>query len=42
MSRAGPKNKYCALSDLANESDVEQFFVVPLLRDLGYGPESIF
>lgn len=41
MSRSGPKNKYCALSNLANESDVEQFFVVPLLRDLGYGPEHL-
>ncbi len=41
MSRKGPKNKYCELGMLANESDVEQFFVAPLLRDLGYGPEHL-
>lgn len=41
MPSTGPKNKYCELGELANESDVEQFFVVPLLRDLGYGPEHL-
>lgn len=41
MSRKGPKNKYCERGALANESDVEQFFVVPLLRDLGYGQEHL-
>jgi type I restriction enzyme M protein len=35
------KNKYCALSALKNESDVEQFFLLPLLSDLGYGPDYL-
>ncbi len=35
------KNKYCSLSSLRNESDVEQFFVTPLLADLGYGPDYL-
>lgn len=35
------RNKYCALSALRNESDVEQFFVAPLLADLGYGPDYL-
>src|SRR6266849_5173675 len=35
------KNKYCALSALHNESDVEQFFILPLLSDLGYGSDYI-
>lgn len=34
-------NKYCALDTLKNESDVEQFFVLPLLADLGYGPDYL-
>ena len=34
-------NKYCALNTLKNESDVEQFFVLPLLADLGYGPDYL-
>ncbi len=29
-------NKYCALASLKNESDVEQFFILPWLVDLGY------
>lgn len=29
-------NKYCNLNAIKNESDVEQFFVLPLLVDLGY------
>ena len=29
-------NKYCSLSNLRNESDVEQFFLGRLLEDLGY------
>ncbi len=36
-----PHNKYCALAALRNESDVEQFFVLPLLADLGYGPDYL-
>lgn len=34
-------NKYCALASLKNESDVEQFFLLPLLIDLGYGPDYL-
>jgi len=34
-------NKYCALSALRNESDVEQFFVLPLLAELGYGSDYL-
>ncbi len=34
-------NKYCALSSLQNESDVEQFLVVHLLSDLGYGSDYV-
>ena len=30
------KNKFCNLEDLQNESDVEQYFIKPLLDDLGY------
>jgi type I restriction enzyme M protein len=41
MSRTGLKNKYCDFSALRNESDVEQFFLVPLLKDLGYGPDYL-
>src|ERR1022692_5325167 len=35
------KNKFCSLSDLRNESDVEQFFVIRLLHDLGFKDSSI-
>ncbi len=34
-------NKYCSLTALQNESDVEQFFVLPLLADLGYSPDYL-
>ena len=34
-------NKYCALDALKNESDVEQFFVLPLLVDLGYDSDYL-
>lgn len=34
-------NKYCALDALKNESDVEQFLVLPLLADLGYSPDYL-
>ena len=33
------KNKFCKIDNLRNESDVEQFLVVPLLADLGYGED---
>jgi len=35
------KNKFCNLSSLRNESDVEQFFVIELLKDLGYKESNI-
>ena len=34
-------NKFCRASDLANEASVEQFFVIRLLRDLGYQDQEI-
>jgi len=34
-------NKYCSLTTLKNESDVEQFFVLPLLIDLGYSSDYL-
>lgn len=33
------KNKFCQLSNLRNESDVEQFFLAPLLKELGYSSD---
>lgn len=35
------QNKFCKLANLRNESDVEQFFVIRLLNDLGYEDERI-
>ena len=35
------KNKFCELKNLRNESDVEQFFVVELLHDLGFTDSMI-
>lgn len=35
------KNKFCTMSALKNESDVEQFFVIRLIHDLGYKDENI-
>lgn len=34
-------NKYCSLSSLISESDVEQHFLVPLFKDLGYDDRKI-
>lgn len=34
-------NKYCNIGSLRNESDVEQFFLMPLLKDLGYDDTHI-
>ena len=34
-------NKYCSLTSLRNESDVEQFLVMPFLKELGYGPDYL-
>ena len=36
MQNAGAANKYCSVSNLRNESDVEQFFVSPLLGELDF------
>lgn len=36
------ENKFCRRSSLRNESDVEQFFLISLLKDLGYGDINIF
>ncbi len=36
-----PKNKFCKLENLRNESDVEQFLVYPMLNDLGYTADYI-
>lgn len=35
------KNDFCDLSDLKNEADVENWFVDPLLKKLGYKPKDI-
>lgn len=35
------KNKYCDKSNLRNESDVEQFFIAELLKEMGYTPDYI-
>ena len=35
------RNKFCEKTALRNESDVEQFFVVQLLKDLGYKDTNI-
>ena len=35
------KNKFCSKSSLRNESDVEQFFVIKLLEELGYDSDYI-
>ena len=34
-------NKFCNIRNLRNESDVEQFLVLPLLAHLGYGPDYL-
>lgn len=35
------RNKYCSLSSLQNESDVEQFLTLPLLNELGYSADYL-
>jgi type I restriction enzyme M protein len=35
------KNKYCKISDLYNESDVEQKFIIRLLKDLNFKDSQI-
>lgn len=35
------KNKFCSKDNLSNESDVEQFFIIKLLSDLGYSEDNI-
>ena len=39
-SRPG-ENKYCRLADLTNEASVESFFLLRLLKDLGYKDDEI-
>lgn len=39
--RESDKNKYCSKAVLHNEANVEDFFVLPLLKDLGYANEEI-
>lgn len=41
MTSQPPTNKYCSLRDLTNESSVEQFFVIRLLKDLGFSDSEI-
>src|SRR5437879_2591376 len=36
-----PRNKFVDLASLHNEAAVENLFVTPLLRDLGYQPNQI-
>lgn len=35
------ENKYCRIADLSNEASVESFFVLRLLKDLGYADGEI-
>jgi len=35
------RNKYCKIANLRNESDVEQFFILPLLKELGFTQDYI-
>lgn len=35
------KNKFCGKANLRNESDVEQFFIARLLKDIGYKDANI-
>jgi len=35
------KNKFCKWNELTNESSVEDFFILPLLKDLGFTNEDI-
>ncbi len=41
MPRRAARNKYCQSSDLTNEASVESFFVLRLLKDLGYEDSEI-
>lgn len=42
MTPADPhSNKYCSSTVLGNEASVDSFFVLPLLKDLGYENEDI-
>lgn len=41
MAKSAKKNKFCSWADLNNESSVEDFLILPLLRDLGYKNEDI-
>jgi len=39
--RADASNKYCRMRDLSSETTVEQFFLIRLLRDLGFEDRDI-
>lgn len=41
MKKICKKNKYCKLNDLYNESDVEQKFIIRLLKDLNFKDSQI-
>jgi type I restriction enzyme M protein len=40
-NKSSTKNKYCSSIDLTNEASVETFFVIRLLKDLGYEDKEI-
>lgn len=35
------RNKFCELRNLRNESDVEQFFIAPMLKELGFSEDYL-
>lgn len=41
MKENSTQNKYCSSMDLTNEASVESFFVLRLLKDLGYNDKEI-
>lgn len=41
MRKIAAKNKFCFSTDLSNEASVESFFVLRLLKDLGYEDKEI-
>lgn len=40
-SKPHERNKFCFWRDLSNESSVEDFFILPLLKNLGYRNEDV-
>lgn len=41
IKKSSTQNKYCDSTDLTNEASVESFFVLRLLKDLGYDDKEI-